>query len=86
MCDGITLQTIDIVEEWKLFSLLKYFVNYSFNVKSRIKYIVIDIWSLIIFNLHRSLLFFKKNYILYIKSNTNNYNNFIKVILKSFLL
>lgn len=45
LCDGTTGQTIDIVEDRRLFSLLKYFLYYSFNARSRVKFIVIDMYS-----------------------------------------
>ena len=45
MCDGITGQTIDIIEDRRLFSLLKYFLYYSFRARSRVKFIVIDMYS-----------------------------------------
>ena len=45
MCDGITGQTIDIIEDRRLFSLLKYFLYYSFKARSRVKFIVIDMYS-----------------------------------------
>jgi transposase len=45
MCDGTTGQTIDIIEDRRLFSLLKYFLYYSFRARSRVKYIVIDMYS-----------------------------------------
>lgn len=45
MCDGTTGQTIDIVEDRKLISLLKYFSYYSFKCRSKVKFIVIDMYS-----------------------------------------
>ena len=45
MCDGITGQTIDIIEDRLLFNLLKYFLYYSFRARSRVKFIVIDMYS-----------------------------------------
>ena len=45
LCDGITGQTIDIVEDRKLLSLLRYFGRYSHNSIKHVKYIVIDMYS-----------------------------------------
>lgn len=45
MCNGETGQTIDIVEDRKLFSLLKYFGYYSFNSRKAVKFIIIDMYS-----------------------------------------
>ncbi len=45
MCDGITGQTIDIVEDRKLDSLIKYFFYYHYKARSRVKFIVIDMYS-----------------------------------------
>ena len=45
MCNGETGQTIDIVEDRKLVSLLKYFTYYSFNARKRVKFIIIDMYS-----------------------------------------
>lgn len=45
MCNGITGQTIDIVEDRKLLSLLKYFGYYSFKARKSVKFIVIDMYS-----------------------------------------
>ena len=45
MCNGITGQTIDIIEDRRLFSLLKYFLYYSFKARSHVKFIVIDMYS-----------------------------------------
>ena len=45
MCNGKTGQTIDIVEDRKLLSLLKYFAYYSFKAKKSVKFIIIDMYS-----------------------------------------
>lgn len=45
MCNGETGQTIDIVEDRRLFSLLKYFNYYSRKARNSVKYIVIDMYS-----------------------------------------
>ena len=45
MCNGETGQTIDIVEDRKLISLLKYFAYYSFNARKSVKFIIIDMYS-----------------------------------------
>ena len=45
LCNGETGQTIDIVEDRRLFSLLRYFSTYSFKARSSVKYIVIDMYS-----------------------------------------
>lgn len=45
LCDGLTGQTIDIVEDRKLLSLIRYFGRYSHNAIKRVKYIVIDMYS-----------------------------------------
>ena len=45
ICNGLTGQTIDIVEDRRLFSLLKYFSYYSFNARHSVKYIIIDMYS-----------------------------------------
>ena len=45
MCNGETGQTIDIVEDRKLLSLLKYFSYYSFKARKSVKFIVIDMYS-----------------------------------------
>ena len=45
MCNGETGQTIDIVEDRKLISLLKYFTYYSFNARKSVKFIIIDMYS-----------------------------------------
>ena len=45
LCNGETGQTIDIVEDRKLLSLLQYFSYYSFNDRKSVKFIVIDMYS-----------------------------------------
>ena len=45
MCNGLTGQTIDIVEDRKLLSLLKYFGYYSFKDRNSVKFIIIDMYS-----------------------------------------
>lgn len=45
MCNAITGQTIDIVEDRRLDSLIKYFFYYSYKARSRVKFIVIDMYS-----------------------------------------
>lgn len=45
MCDGITGQTIDIVEDRRLDNLIKYFFYYDYKARARVKYIVIDMYS-----------------------------------------
>lgn len=45
MCNGETGQTIDIVEDRKLLSLLKYFGYYSFKARKAVKFIIIDMYS-----------------------------------------
>ena len=45
LCNGETAQTIDIVEDRKLLSLLQYFSYYSFNARKSVKFIVIDMYS-----------------------------------------
>ena len=45
LCNGETGQTIDIVEDRKLLSLLQYFSYYSFNARKSVKFIVIDMDS-----------------------------------------
>ena len=44
MCNGETGQTIDVVEDRKLLSLLKYFCYYSFKARKSVKFIVIDMY------------------------------------------
>lgn len=45
LCDGTTGQTIDIVEDRKLLSLIKYFGRYSHKAINNVKFIVIDMYS-----------------------------------------
>ena len=45
MCNGITGQTIDIVEDRRLENLIKYFYYYDYKARSRVKYITIDMYS-----------------------------------------
>ena len=45
MCNGETGQTIDIVEDRKLSSLLSYFGYYSFKARKSVKFIIIDMYS-----------------------------------------
>lgn len=45
ICNGETGQTIDIVEDRKLLSSLKYFSYYSFKSRKSVKFIVIDMYS-----------------------------------------
>lgn len=49
MCNGETGQTIDIVENRKLLSLLRYFSYYSFNTRKNVKFIIIDMYSPYVF-------------------------------------
>lgn len=45
MCDGITGQTIDIVEDRRLDNLIKYFFYYDYKARSRVQFIIIDMYS-----------------------------------------
>ena len=45
LCNGQTGKTIDIVEDRRLFSLMKYFSYYSRLSRSKVKFIVIDMYS-----------------------------------------
>ena len=45
MCNGETGQTIDIVEDRRLSSLLSYFSYYSFKARKSVKFIIIDMYS-----------------------------------------
>jgi len=45
MCDGITCQTIDIVEDRRLDNLIKYFLYYDYKARSRVQFITIDMYS-----------------------------------------
>ena len=45
LCNAITGKTIDIVEDRKLSSLIKYFSHYTSKARRNVKYIVIDMYS-----------------------------------------
>ena len=45
ICDGITGQIIDIVEDRRLDNLIKYFFYYDYKARSRVKFITIDMYS-----------------------------------------
>lgn len=45
LCDGSNGKTIDIVEDRKLMSLIKYFSYYTHQARSKVKFIVIDMYS-----------------------------------------
>lgn len=45
LCNGQTGQTIDIVEDRRLDSLIKYFSRYSHKARSNVKFITIDMYS-----------------------------------------
>ena len=45
MCDGITGQTIDIIEDRRLNKLINYFFYYNFKTRSKVKFIIIDMYS-----------------------------------------
>ena len=45
MCNGITGQTIDIIEDRRLDNLIKYFFYYDYKARSRVKFIIIDMYS-----------------------------------------
>ena len=45
MCNGITGQTIDIIEDRRLYNLIKYFYYYDFKARSRVQFIIIDMYS-----------------------------------------
>jgi transposase len=45
ICNGETGQTIDIVEDRRLFSLLKYFNYYDVKARHYVKYIIIDMYA-----------------------------------------
>ena len=45
MCNGITGQTIDIIEDRRLDNLIKYFFYYDYKARSRVKFITIDMYS-----------------------------------------
>ena len=45
MCNGIAGQTIDIIEDRRLDNLIKYFYYYDFKARSRVQFIIIDMYS-----------------------------------------
>ena len=45
MCNGINGKTIDIIEDRRLDNLIKYFFYYDYKARSRVKHIVIDMYS-----------------------------------------
>lgn len=45
MCNGITGETIDIVEDRRLDNLIKYFLYYDYKARDKVKYIIIDMYS-----------------------------------------
>ena len=45
MCNGITGQTIDIIEDRRLDNLIKYFFFYDYKARSKVKFIIIDMYS-----------------------------------------
>ena len=45
MCNGITGQTIDIIEDRRLDNLIKYFFFYDYKARSKVKFITIDMYS-----------------------------------------
>lgn len=45
MCNGITGQTIDIIEDRRLDNLIKYFYYYDYKTRSKVKFITIDMYS-----------------------------------------
>ena len=45
MCNGIAGQTIDIIEDRRLYNLIKYFYYYDFKARSRVQFIIIDMYS-----------------------------------------
>ena len=45
MCNGITGQTIDIIEDKRLDNLIKYFYYYGYKARSRVQFIIIDMYS-----------------------------------------
>lgn len=44
ICEGITGQIIDIIEDRRLNKLIKYFFFYNYKARSRVKFIVIDMY------------------------------------------
>ena len=53
MCNGETGQTIDIVEDRRLSSLIKYFFKYSLKARQSVKLIVIDMYSPYVSLIHK---------------------------------
>ncbi len=45
MCDGVTHNIVDIVEDRQLNSLIDYFSKYSLNARNNVEHIVIDMYS-----------------------------------------
>lgn len=45
MCNGITGQTIDIIEDRRLNKLIKYFLYYDYKSRSKVKFTIIDMYS-----------------------------------------
>ncbi len=45
ICNGITGQTIDIIEDRRLDNLIKYFYYYDYKARSKVKFITIDMYS-----------------------------------------
>ena len=45
ICNGITGQTIDIIEDRRLDNLIKYFYYYDYKARSRVQFIIIDMYS-----------------------------------------
>ena len=45
MCNGIAGQTIDIIEDRRLYNLIKYFYYYDFKARSRVQFIIIYMYS-----------------------------------------
>ena len=45
MCNGITGQTIDIIEDRRLDNLIKYFFYYDYKARNKVKFIIIDMYS-----------------------------------------
>lgn len=45
MCNGLTGQTIDIIEDRRLDNLIKYFFYYDYKARSKVKFIIIDMYS-----------------------------------------
>ncbi len=45
MCNGISGQTIDIIEDRNLDNPIKYFFHYDYKARSGVKFIIIDMYS-----------------------------------------